>query len=149
MGDIRQRLTEAINERINGWSGSRQLCGNRRPFYIVLVRDVVTNETNFGSLHVRVCGGQETDADARDQLIRDWIGLWSRYTLELDEETEVRFNSSMLVDCWTPDDHRTRLPHELCEARRLRYRYRWESIGCCTGDGMDTDITFNVDPPSV
>lgn len=148
MGDIKQRLTEAIDKRINVWSGSKRFCGNRGASHIGLVRDVITRETDFGGLHVRICVNQETEPDARDRLIRGWIGLWSKCILVLDGETEVRFNSSMLVDCWTPDDHPARRPHELCEAERLRYRYRWESKGCCDRDGMDTHISFHVDPPS-
>ena len=147
MRDIRQRLTEAIDERISGWSGSKQLCGNRSRS-VGFVWDIPTSTTGFGSLSVRICIDPEMDADGRDQLIRDWIELWSGHTLALDGGTDVRFNSSMTVGCWAPDGRPIATAHELCESERLQYRYRWESTGWCDGDGMDTRITFNVHPPS-
>ena len=99
MRDIRQRLAEAIDERISGWSGSKRLRGNRSRS-VGFVRDIPTSTTGFGSLTVRICFDSGMDADGRDQLIRDWIGLWSGHTLVLDGGTEVRFNSSMTVGCW-------------------------------------------------
>lgn len=147
MRGIRQRLTEAIDERISGWSRSTQLCGDRNRS-IGFVRDIPTDTTDFGSLTVRICIDPGMDADGRDQLIRDWIGLWSGHILVLDGGTEVKFNSSMTVDCWAPDGRPSASAHELCEAERLRYRYRWESTEWCEGDGMKTRVTFDVHPPS-
>lgn len=148
MGDINGRIKRAIDERIHAASFHPiQTCRERKRL-VGLIYDVRTGQSDFGSFSARICVDPEIDTNARDQLLRDWIGLWSGHTIVLGGEVEVRFNSSMTVDCWTPKDQPTATAHEVCEKAGLRYRYRWGRTGCGDGIGLTTRITFNIAPPS-
>lgn len=148
VGDINGRIKRAIDERIHAASLQPIQTCRERERIVVLIYDIPTGQSDFGSFSARICVDPETDTNARDQLLRDWIGLWSGHTLVLDRGIEVKFNSSMTVDCWTPEDQPTTTPHELCEKAGLRYRYRWGREGCGDGIGLTTRITFNIAPPA-
>ena len=144
MGGIKGRINRTFDERTNGWSKSMNLC-RREKRSVALVRDVRTGMSDFGSLSARICVDPETGADARKELIREWIALWSGQTVAVGRDTEVKFNSSIRVDCSTPDGQPTKQPHELCDAGW--YRYRWDAHRCCEGDGLNARITFRIHPP--